>query len=385
MNRMILSLLVSGMLLLCSACQTEQKPLVQPTDSLPESQIQDNTLLSMDISEIPFYEVLQLSENEQVTILDVSENRLLLNIYKDYEQNDPQFKEEGYNSATKRVEIYDISEGQTVSSLEMPSGAFCTDACFLQDGFAYVTLSPVKGEPAEYSIEVYENGNTTIITSGICFETGFDEPQVEAMGDTVFAYSFYDLETKRFGVNIASAQGKIVPQISLVDDGSTEHLRTTLVGNGEKYIYYAAVESKGTIFVGDEKQLEHQFALPRTERLYEYCFVENGILFTMEKSDAGTANKTFVVKDFEGNNLLENGSTALYRLESNGENIVLGIDGNYSEFLIYITENNISTLKLDVDTVPVRFYCLSDGTFLLHHYRTHDGSAPTLLRLTVQD
>lgn len=383
MKRIVLILFISSMLVVCSACEAIKAQSTKPIITPSESQTQESDPLAVNLSEIPLYEVLGLSEAEQVLILDVSEDRLLINVYTDYTQDNPQFKEEGYNSVTKELKIYDTSEDRIVMSLKMPDGVFCTDASFLGDAFAYVTVSPTKDAPAKYNIEVYDGTTTSIITSGECLETGYDEPQVEALGDTQFAYSFYDYETNMFGVNVSSTQGEITPQISLVDDGSTEHLRTTLCGNGAEYIYYAAVKSKGTIFVGNADNLTHQFVLPQTERIYEFCFLENRILFTMEKSDANSTKKEIVIKDYEGNNLLARECEALYRLKSNGKDTVLGIDGKYTAYLVHVSDDEISSQIIDVESAPVQFNCLNDNTFLLHYYRGNNEGHLRLLRLTI--
>lgn len=370
-----------ALLFLSSCCTNVDSPAVptpnQPLDTYSETPYSQGET----IPELPFYEKLALSASEQVSILDVSESRLLLNVYSDYAEDEPQFKEEGYNSTTKRLEIYDMCEERIALSLNLKNGVFCTDASLVGDSFTYVAVSPAWGEPAKYSIEIYDGATSFTIASGESFETGFDEPQVEALGDTCFAYSFYNQNTRAFGVNIASLEGKITPQVSLVDDGATEHLRTTLCSNGKEYIYYAAVNSTGTIFVGDAKCIVSQFSLPKAERVYEFCFLENSILFTMEKTNTESAKKEIIIKDLNGKNILEQESNVIYRLKSDGKNMVLGVDGKYQTYSVNFLGQDIIVQKIDLQAAPVLFYSTGEESFLLHFYRSMNGSELSLLQL----
>lgn len=129
----------------------------------------------------------------------------------------------------------------------------------------------------DYKILVYQNDQTTVIESGSCLSTGYDNPWLVRLSSTEFAYSFSKFDTNTFGVNIASVSGAIKHQISLIDNGVTEHLRTTLKGDGTHFIYYAAVNGQGHIFIGNSDRIESEFVLPKTERVYDYCFLNNSI------------------------------------------------------------------------------------------------------------
>lgn len=337
-------------------------------------------------SEIPLYEALFLADGEKVMILDATSERLLINRYYDYHEGDALFREEGYGSYTSALEVFSVAEKAVVCSIRVPENAFSTDGVFLPDGsFAYVTVTPVKNGLSSYTVEVYREGMSSMVDEGSCYETGFDAPEVVSLGDGCFAYSYHNSKTHEFGVNLVSARGDITPQLSMREEASTEHLRTTLRGYGTEYLYYAAVDGKGTIWVGDSAGLTHRFSLPSTERVYEYCFLKDRILFTMEIKSSDGAEHCILIKDLDGNDLLRHPCEPLYRLETNGKDTVLGIDGSYAAHCIRMTSQGVEVQKLDMPKAPVRFYSTADNVFFLHYEREafqSDQGLHKLLRLT---
>lgn len=338
-------------------------------------------------SEVPFYETLSLAEGEKVMILDATSERLLINRYFDYHEGDDLFREEGYGSYTSALEIFNVAEQAVVCSIRVAENAFCTDGAFLPDGgFAYVTVTPVKNELSDYTVEVYREGVSFTVDEGGCYETGFDAPEVVSLGGGCFAYSYHNSRTNEFGVNVVSARGDVTPQISLREGASAKHLRTTLRGYGAAYLYYAAVDGKGTVWVGDSAALTHRFSLPSTERVYDYCFLEDRILFTIEEQASNGAEHCILMKDLDGNNLLRHPCETLYRLETNGKDTVLGIDGSYAPHSIRVTSQGVEIQKLNLPKAPVRFYSTADNAFFLHYDKEAFGSdqgLQQLLRLTI--
>ncbi|MPM05592.1 hypothetical protein SDC9_51882 [bioreactor metagenome] len=337
-----------------------------------------------DISEIPIYKSLQLNEEEKIEILDVTGGKLLLNIYQDYKEGDTYFREEGYSSVTNKIVVYDLETDNIVSTKIISDAGFCTDAIFVDDDVAYVVITPNNNNTlSEFKIIKTQGLNSQDITSGFCRATGFDDPRLVALDKETFAYSYSNPETKEFGVNVVSKNGTITSQIHLVDDGITEHLRTTLYGNGSKYVYYAAVNKQGTIFIADKDHIINSFVLSQSERVYDYCFLNNSLFFTMEFVENGTSTKKIIIKDFNGNNIAETNCDAFYRLESNNIDTVMGIDGTYQAYYAQIYSDNITIKKINVPAAPVVFFNINTTQFLLHYNYSINNSELRLLNLNL--
>lgn len=327
------------------------------------------------LTEIPLYETLYLEEGQLADIMAVKGDILFLSVYSTYGMDHPLFNEQGYNAFTERLTLYDVSKNQILTSWKVGEGELCTSGAFVGQALVYTTVySPTNGLlDAEYKIYKTTGGPdgpvSQVLAEAPCFATGYDDPRVIALDGDHFACSYFEPETQTFGVNVVSlSQGTVTPQITLVDDGVTEHLKTTLSGNGSEYIYYAAVDGKGTVFVGGVDGLEHQFSIPESERVYYSCFLDNAILFTMETFSArGERSTEIIVKTLEGETVASLEHKPLYRLVSNGRDRVLGIDQSYQVMQINVDGGEISTMEIETPTqYAVLFYHKADSRFYLH-------------------
>ncbi|WP_312636529.1 hypothetical protein [Oscillibacter sp.] len=325
------------------------------------------------------YDIMKLDSDEKMQILDTNGSKLLINVYSNYKEDDPNFLEEGYNAITKKIAIFDL-ETNTINATYFFQNKYCSDAIFQKNCIVCVILSP--GFLTDYKIIKVNDESTQEITMGNCYANEFDDPHLAKLGDASFAYSYSNegSATNNFGVNIVSLQNKIVHQVSLEDDGKTEHLRTTLQGDGIRYAYYTAIKGKGTIIIGDQTEILYQFELPTSERVYDFCLLDKYILFSMEDVKNDISVQKIIVKDLSGKTITENNCSALFHLESNGIDAALGTDLKYQIYNVQFTDDNIILYKMDFPVEPALFYSLDANKFLLHYNYNSD---PENLRCVV--
>lgn len=79
-------------------------------------------------------------------------------------------------------------------------------------------------------------------------------------------------------------------------------------------------------------------------------------------------------------------SDVLFRIESNGNGSVLGIDGNYNPYLIHATSSDLQIRSIaEIGTIPARFYAVDDTTYLVHTYKSIylDAGSPSVNLITI--
>lgn len=346
---------------------------------------------TLNLLPIPLYEELNLSEDEDVIILDVCGSALLLNVYTDYPSADAHYREEGYSSKTVHLVLYDWNTQETLLTMPIPDDHYCADG-FLwgENSFVYtsISLDPTLSYP-QYDIIHYDGSENITIVSGICSMLGSADPHIVPLSDSHFAYSYFDPQTKFFGINVVSETGTITPQLTLLDDGATEHLSTDLVFHNGMYLYYAAVKEKGTFYVGTAEKIHASFSLPPTERVYQYHFLTDDLLlFTIERIGSDGASSTnVIVKDMLGNDLLTRRSDVLFRLEANGNGTAMGIDQSYNPYFLQVDPPHIQTYPIpEMSAKPVRFYAVDEASYLIHTYKSIylKDESPSVILVSVE-
>lgn len=329
---------------------------------------------------ISIYDIVKLDADQKIKILDVSGSRLLANIYSNYQQDDPNFSEEGYNAITEKLIEFDFKTGEILNTYPFIDG-YCSDAIFLDDNcIVYITLS--QGLFTDYKIIRVCGERAQEIASGSCYANEFDDPHLARLGNSSFAYSYSNVgfASNDFGINIVSAHGEITQQVHFTDDGKTEHLRTTLSDNGTRYIYYTAIDGKGTIIVGDQSNILHQFELPLMERVYDFSLLGDFVFFSLEDISNENSVGKIAVKDLNGETVAEENYGPLFRAKSNGIDSVLAIDLKYQIHTIQFIDGNITIFKIDLPENPVLFYNLDETSFLLHYdYNSPSGELGVFL------
>lgn len=352
-----LYLLLLFLLCSCCACNAEEN---KPTE-------QNLSEIKYELNELPI-ETLNLQDGEELKVLDAMDGQLLLSRYSEYREEDSNYSELGYCAYTKSIDMYDISKGIIVYTINLPERQYVLDASFIErDVFACVTVATGRQYATDYHIFLYQ-GVMTEIASGLCFQSGYDAPEVVSLGNGKFAYSYHDCDTDNFGVNVCTTQGNIIKMIALKSNANTEHLGTSLSGNGSMFAYYAIADGKRVIYIGNSSKITHRITPPDSERIFGYSILNDKMLLTASVQDGKSEKYALLVKDFYGNTIASYPHQLLYRLESNDDNIVLGIDDNYSPHCVYLSDSNINVQKIDAPTDSVCFRNMKDGVFIFDYH-----------------
>ena len=318
--------------------------------------------------------------NESARILCANSSKILVNISLDYQEGDPAYHEVGISSETKYLAIYDAENLSCVSRLDVDEREYCISGILLQDDVVYsAVFYDVQHSVFEYRIvRVNKEGQRTIIEQGPCPGTGYDEPYLNALGEDVFAYSYHNISDNTFGVNVVLENNNIEPQLRLEGNDGAEHFMSLFSGDGSQYIYYAIVDGKGTVFVGDTDGIQHQFCLDKDEQIYDYCFLNDAkaILFTRPGISASHKDDQLVIRSLEGELLSAVESGPCYRLKSDNLYSALCINEKYQPYFITVSENmqDIQIDSLDISSQPMLFYSIAPAKFLIHNYTCLDDT-----------
>ena len=314
-----------------------------------------------------------LKEEEQISVLDINEDLILVQTFHSYKEGESEFRETGYNEKTHTLGLWNWNEEKfewewNFSTLE----GYCTNAIILDtDTIVYTLIVPYADEDG-YSYRVLKHeiksGSEFEITIGSCYGTGYDDPRLVALGEGSFVYSYAPQEDNRFGIMLVDCENNIKPILELEEDGTTEHLRSTLSKGGDTCIYYAAVKGKGTIYQIDCQGVVGSFSIPSNERVYDFCPWGENILFTMQCIDGEQTIERILVKDIYGNNITMLNYEPLYRLCSNGNNIAVGINKNWNPNLIYELNGELKIETLALPERVLHFYSSNDHLFFASLY-----------------
>jgi hypothetical protein len=306
----------------CGEILPSNTEVTEPTESSSSIIIESN-MSTCELSEIPFYERLDLRKNEQVIIMDVRGSHLLLNIFEDYPPDDSNFREVGYNSVSHAVAVFDYKKGEIIELRKLEELDYVTDGVFVENGFAYVIMKLDRSGYSSCKL-IIVNGNNVLETDlGKYDSSGYSDPRLAVLKNGNIAFSFYDKDSKEFGVKTIDSGGRLTPQIVFVDDGKTKWLTNTLYSNGIEYIYFSAVDELGTFLIGDIDGIKSKFTLAENERIYDYCFLKDSCCFmTIETIDKnGLSKKECIVRSYSGQTLTRNPKNGIYyRITSNNEN-----------------------------------------------------------------
>lgn len=348
---------------------------VERNHNTATASLQADSDLSYDMEEIPVYENLSLQHNEQIHILDANQDYLLINIFEDYTQEDENFREVGYNSESHRLVLFSLDKDRIIESCDISSSTYITDGILTKNGFAFITITLAINQPSVCNLRIHQNSNNEWqIFLGEYPLDGLSDPRLAPLKDGYFAYSYYEESTGSFGVNTVDPSGNITTQLTLTDDGKTEFLRNTMVGNNNNYMFFAAVDSVGTFFIGNEYCISHKFALEANERIYDYCLLDHCCLMTFEIiDDNDNSRKVAELRDFEGKLIFTQENVTYFRLVSDKTDYALGINMGYQSYLIKVSKSKIVSIRIDCPASPVVFYSIGNSNFIVHFYYPMNG------------
>jgi hypothetical protein len=357
---------------LLSSCDAEEEPPRQEA-------------LKYSIEKLNSLDRFSLDKGEKIGIFDVDGQSMAIQISKKLEEDHPSFSEVSFMELTKSILWYDAQEEMTRLDYEFEEPVYCQYAQFFGEGILFLvidqsTVNHVQPYDIMYLDETLENPISVFQAS--C-EVGLRTiPHLIALDRDRAVFSYYDPLTATFGVKTIDVSLQIHDLIELQQSESTFHLSTALSENGTELIYFAAIEGKGMFYIANFDEVLHTIPLLDEERVYDYCMLGDKILQTIELEDT---SKVYRIKDFEGNLLLESPmKTQIYRMVSNGENIVAG---NSRGYVSYVLDASMQIELISLPQLPrssMFFYRIDRQKFLIHFTPGSSGGKGTVYLLSLE-
>lgn len=322
------------------------------------------------IEEIPFASKLAIGENESIHILDVNDANILIEIEKTVENiDDPTGADMVFFA--DRLLIYNTEDEKITFERKFENGCDCSSGVFLEKGIAFITVSMLKDSFGDYTLDQIYNGKETTVASAAGSPDVFYNPQLTKLLDGKFAYSYYDPNSKEFGVNIVTQDFKVKEPIKMIDGSGCNFMRTSLYGDGDSYIYFYDKQGTGRFIIGDHSDTIRQFQLDENERINSYCLLDDRVLFSMNVLDQeGEETEKLILKNYNGEDIIGKNQETLYRMASNNEDIVIATDSYFKNHIIRINGNDeiaVHDLTVD-DRLNVPLEGALDGTAVsIHH------------------
>jgi len=354
-------------------CSPEEQSSV-PTERLTTQSTNDGKCI--EIYDTHLYDLLQLNDDEELSVLDVKENILLCTVDREYTEDDPYHRYEGNNASTLRLFLYDISDHVVKEEITFDKGEFCIDAVIMDDSIIYALVTMDSATKNEvFSCWIATDDETLLVHESNCTTMGEMGPYLVVLGGTTAAFSFYDPHTGNFGFSLISAEGREIPILNCYDNDETTMLWTELVSNGDVCVYFYGKNSESTFVICDKNGNATECAIDnRVYRIYNYAILENSLVFSAQDISVETEKiKQIIIEvDFGGNIIKSLDHKALYRLQSDGNNYAMGIDMSYQVYLVASNMNQLDITEIDIESVfpegrAVLFASGKSGQFFLNY------------------
>lgn len=371
--------------LLFSACGTFSQPSSAGSteNSVPVlSDEEEKPLISYAIERIPFAENLSLTENEVVTVLDATQNVIFFVV-------DEKIRGDAYSSATQRTKQlveYNLQTQATTILQTFEGNSICYLGTAFGDAFIYCILNPDKGKiTANYQIFLYKNNNSALISQGKCVNSPTATPDFAVYGNNQVAFSYANIDATRsitnFGIELVTDNGKTTELFVRKESEDSKFINSELCSNGDKLIYFVEENNSGLFYVFNGEG-SATFNLEEGKKILGYAMTEHGVLFMLSANeDTDKWQRELSFFDFDTKQWKSSKSDDYYRMESNGEDLVLAIN---SSFDIYFLQNSNNYPVLLPDEVAlkspknVRFFNIDSNNYFLFFEKPYE-----LLQLTL--
>lgn len=269
-------------------------------------------------------------------------------VNSDYDESDPLYKAEGISASTDRLVVINAQDGSVVSDRSLAHNQYCSDAVLFRDGImcVVITLEEDTADCVYECIYCAFDGETSVL-NGKCTSIGGLEPELSCSGSDVTA-RFYDPETLDFGLTRISGELEVSTLLEHTDGAKYDVQSGALVSGGEKTVYYYACDGAGVYAVCSAQDGITEFSLPDGYRVRSFAPLEDSVLFSAEKENAGSA--VLLEVDLDGNILSETECIALFRMQSDGTSRAMAIDMDYNVYAIC----SAGTLTAEKFSRPIR-------------------------------
>lgn len=330
----------------------------------------DNTKINYSLTKLDIYSKLDLNieDKEYIFINSVDNNK----VYFTYEQFKD--KEGTGRSQTLKIGEYDIKSGSVKFIKEFKSTIFVDDVTCNNNNEILYTC---HDEQNRWYIKKIKNPEESIIDEGDSFTF---MPKLLKNGNRVF-YLYEKVNSVdgsleyQYGVNEISGKGsltetdkhkiriknrnEIIEKEGIID----EHFYFSK--NAVAYVTHKAnVPYVNFILLntGERKNFKIE------GKIHNINLLKNDLILSLEDNETGKIR--LEAQNYNSNNLVKSDvNFPLYRMETNGNDKILAVDGSFNVFLLGVY-NNIRLTKIDVkgqEQEPVLFKKVSDTEFLMHY------------------
>lgn len=332
--------------------------------------VQETTPPVQETISLHLRERFSLEEDDILTILDVRDDRIFVEIYRDYPYESPYFREVGYSSYTTHLFIYDWIIDSVVYECELPPGGLCTDGVLLDgEQWAYVVLDP-QDAGMSYNIQVIcenlETGQNVVYTSATNDSTDYYIPELIPLADQSFAFSYCDSQNpKDFGVCAVSPKLQVTKIYE--PPSNARFIGTELRGNGSEFVYYVSEDNRMTLVVGDNHSEITKVYLEENTKMDSFFLLGNQIGAFVRRDIPGASPTDEVCTwGFDSNVRISQSASPLFRLAWAGGNQAIGLDMSYRTFWMSDRGDSIQIEKLDIPQEDVMFYQMNEQNVLAY-------------------
>lgn len=302
-------------------------------------------------------EDLLVGNGEDFAVLDVQQDKILITVYGYYDKGNPYYQEEGYNSYSKRLFIYDWKRREVITEYDLEPNELCSAGILCMDGMVCV-LSRQHGNNGEVEARIVKATGKNI-TKDICSYITYGDktyymPELLSFLDGSYAVSYFDLLKGEFGIKIVSPEGKhntVYTNSSIEDFYGTE-----IAGNGEKFVYYTARNGTPVLVIGDQNNTVNSFSLGNRRLMHDFCMLKNYVLVSLREEEHSYKTDKVCAFDFDGEMVFSESHEPIFALTYSKENAVYARNMEYKSFVLAIQDevNGLNLVERLVD-IPKEF------------------------------
>jgi|GEM_PF-4503321 len=307
---------------------------------------------------------IQLSKDEQLYIFDCTEKEILYAIAHTVEI--------GANSyhVTDELCVWNIDSGRNISRIKVNSQnskISVISARLSNDDILYSSTdwSIPATDKRIWEINLVHNEKIQSLDKGLC-RNALDTylPRLYKSNHSInYAYETIDVNNDYIFGAKAVSNGKVIDLSKqpgrLSENDPYRLLSCEAASNGKDFVYFIE-KGKDAIFylVGEQKGLQQ---IPLKGQIYTYTLLKDS-LFQSAVENGNQENQMYkiYIDSLDGKNLCDvNAYSEFYRLESNRDNMLLGVNSGYDIFALGIKNGKVFRSKIDIPEYhgrPVAFF-----------------------------
>jgi hypothetical protein len=376
----LMVVLIAFLLVGCSPnqdAQNDETPRISdPVQSLEVSSTTETERL-ISVQEVPLYEHITIAEDEEIKILDISGSRVL-------------FAVNGKGiSNTRTLAVYDMQSTEITSRIAVENRLVFYGK-LIGDDFIYTGLNsdgqerPVDADqwlsyessfisrvgthswdltlsntnPNSQIVPmpfVFQSGDVVVIDCGaVYYKTVNDEPIPRTLIEHMQVISITPDGTQKtiFSSDVLSPSES---QLLMAD--------SRLMPYRDGYTFVVEIDQKFRFYAGDENGVKEIMTVSGCRAIYPWWIVEKDrFLLTMGYGDnekgITSIETALTTKEYA---ILDKSEVGYFRLTSDQDGHIAAVDQSWRSYILQISDETISAVKVSLSANPTEFYFNGDG------------------------